>query len=216
MAEESEKLKTRSDPAAERLKTGEDQAQQPGVPRILIVEDSFQFRHWLESGLSARGFRVTTAENSQEGLRKAMEASAGGFPFDALITDFSMGGPELNGDRLIRDLHQRGALPPTVLYTAEPGNAMAALEPLLGITRDEYTDTPPQAATAAAVLEGIGPIHLTRNRFEGIGNRLKVHLVPKTIGIPYDLEEIIRHLDEFGVRPPQPGTTVGKARKHGV
>ena len=58
---------------------------------VLLVDDSAFFRNMLAPVLKAAGYRVTVAQNGQEGLA----ALRSGNSFDVVLTDIEM--PEMNG-----------------------------------------------------------------------------------------------------------------------
>ncbi|MDO8775062.1 MAG: hybrid sensor histidine kinase/response regulator [Burkholderiaceae bacterium] len=66
---------------------------------ILVVDDSLNTREIEKDVLEAHGYRVTLAEDGQDGLRKAMDGD-----FDAVLTDVEM--PNMDGFSLTARLRQ--------------------------------------------------------------------------------------------------------------
>jgi len=66
---------------------------------VLVVDDSLNTREIEKDVLEAHGYRVTLAEDGQDGLRKAMESH-----FDAVLTDVEM--PNMDGFTLTAKLRQ--------------------------------------------------------------------------------------------------------------
>lgn len=66
---------------------------------ILVVDDSLNTREIEKDVLEAHGYRVTQAEDGQDGLRKAMDGD-----FDAVLTDVEM--PNMDGFSLTARLRQ--------------------------------------------------------------------------------------------------------------
>jgi signal transduction histidine kinase len=73
---------------------------------ILVIEDELRLRNNLKVLLSNEGYRVTTAENGADGIRKAGER-----PYDLVITDLVM--PEVDGFQVMNYL--KAHLPDTVV-----------------------------------------------------------------------------------------------------
>ena len=68
-----------------------------GTGTVLMVEDDDQVRALAAASLTARGYRVFSAQNGEEALKVAADLPV---PLDILITDVimpKMGGPELVG-----------------------------------------------------------------------------------------------------------------------
>ncbi|WP_447957062.1 hybrid sensor histidine kinase/response regulator [Vreelandella sp. EE7] len=95
----------------ERDSTGEPDGH--FSPRILIVDDSLHTREIEKDVLEAWGYRVTLAENGQQGLDKAL-ANA----FDAILTDIEM--PVMDGFTLIARLrrNERYRQVPIIIITS--------------------------------------------------------------------------------------------------
>jgi two-component system NtrC family sensor kinase len=73
---------------------------------ILLIEDEPRLRHNLQILLEGEGYRVETAQNGSEGIKKASEE-----PYDLVITDIVM--PEINGFQVMD--HLKTNLPDTVV-----------------------------------------------------------------------------------------------------
>jgi len=70
--------------------------------RVLIVDDEVAIRLALVRYLQRRGHTVETAEDGSAALERIASTS-----FDVILSDIRM--PGMSGDRLLRELHQRGA-----------------------------------------------------------------------------------------------------------
>jgi two-component system NtrC family sensor kinase len=73
---------------------------------ILLIEDEPRLRHNLQVLLEGEGYRVTTAQNGAEGIKKATEQT-----YDLVITDIVM--PEVNGFQVMD--HMKAHMPDTVV-----------------------------------------------------------------------------------------------------
>ncbi|HET7677871.1 MAG TPA: response regulator transcription factor [Candidatus Limnocylindrales bacterium] len=94
----------------------------PGPLRILLVDDDPNLLVFLGERLRSDGFRVTTARDGQEALRR-LEA---GWP-DLLVVDMMM--PRMDGITLARAVKARADLPIIVLSAVDAGDSKAeALE----------------------------------------------------------------------------------------
>jgi len=69
----------------------------PQQPSILLIEDEANLRHNLGVLVAAEGYRVVSAEDGAEGIRKLQEE-----PFDLVITDVVM--PEVDGFQVMEYL----------------------------------------------------------------------------------------------------------------
>ncbi|MER3422216.1 MAG: hypothetical protein C4293_02255 [Nitrospiraceae bacterium] len=84
-----------------------------GNARILLIDDSLSVRKFVGRMLEGAGYRVDTAVDGEEGLRKASEGS-----YRLVITDLEM--PKLNGYEVIqalRDRPQTKSMPILVMTT---------------------------------------------------------------------------------------------------
>lgn len=80
--------------------------------RILIVEDEYAMRRGLEDCLRAEGYRVITAVNGEEGLKRALTEKP-----DLLLLDVMM--PKLDGYAVCAELRRVGAELPVLMLTAK-------------------------------------------------------------------------------------------------
>jgi chemosensory pili system protein ChpA (sensor histidine kinase/response regulator) len=96
----------------------------PGGSRILLIDDSLSIRKFVGKMLEGVGYQVETANDGEEGLRRAAERS-----YDLIITDLEM--PKLNGYEVIHAMRRRShtkATPILVMTTraGEKHRQMAA------------------------------------------------------------------------------------------
>jgi PAS domain S-box-containing protein len=90
-------------------------AQDPGG-RVLIVEDNAALRHGLDALTRQWGYQPLTAANGEEGVQVASEAD---WRFDAIVTDYRLGGP-LTGIDMAKDIARRsGRGFPTLILTGD-------------------------------------------------------------------------------------------------
>lgn len=101
--------------------------------RILVVEDEPSMVVGLRDGLTAEGYRVSTARDGQEGLGAALA----GHP-DLVILDVMM--PRKNGFEVCRELRQKGFSAPIILLTAK-GDEVDKVTGL-GAGADDYLTKP--------------------------------------------------------------------------
>lgn len=130
---------------------GEIQVVEPGVNRVLLVEDNPVNQKVAIRILEKLGFAVTAAGNGLEALRSLELA-----PYDLVLTDVQM--PEMDGlelARAIRSLPGDLARIPIVAMTA---NAMKGdREKCLAAGMDDYVAKPVETAElSAAVHRWIG------------------------------------------------------------
>jgi DNA-binding response OmpR family regulator len=103
----------------------------PTVPpvRILYVEDDPAAAVLFQRRLARDNYEVEVAGDGEEGLRAWVAGS-----FDVLAVDQDM--PRLKGLELLRELSDRGPLPPTVMVTGAGNEAIAVEAMKLGA--DDY------------------------------------------------------------------------------
>ena len=79
---------------------------------ILVVDDEKDLRDALEASLTGAGFIVVTAENGEEGLKKAKSETP-----DLILLDIIM--PKVNGHQMLRELRREpwGKKVPVLLLT---------------------------------------------------------------------------------------------------
>ena len=83
------------------------------MPRhtVLVVDDEVKMQRVLEIMLDDMGLDVLRADNGQAALDLVMREQV-----DLIITDMRM--PVMDGITLVRTLHERNLLPPTIVITA--------------------------------------------------------------------------------------------------
>ena len=86
-------------------------SESPSLAHVLLVEDEPSLLLTLGDRLRAEGYRVTTAEDGEEGLEKAQEGGV-----DLVILDVML--PRKNGFDVCRDLRQKGLEMPVLMLTA--------------------------------------------------------------------------------------------------
>jgi signal transduction histidine kinase/ligand-binding sensor domain-containing protein/DNA-binding response OmpR family regulator len=91
------------------------QAEPDEMPRILIVEDNAEFRHYLKENLEAH-YRVLEAGNGKEGWQKALS-----YHPELIVSDIAM--PEMDGLSLSEKIKsdKRTSHIPIILLTASTG-----------------------------------------------------------------------------------------------
>jgi two-component system OmpR family response regulator len=80
------------------------------APRILIVDDDDAVRSLLATALRSEGYAVITATNGRHALIEIAWATC-----DVILTDLRM--PVMDGDELVRILHNRGDRTPIIAMT---------------------------------------------------------------------------------------------------
>jgi DNA-binding response OmpR family regulator len=84
------------------------------VSRILIAEDEHRIAGFLEKGFRANGYTTIAVASGTEAAAIARDAD-----FDLLILDLGL--PDLDGQRVIRDIRRRGQRLPVIILTARTG-----------------------------------------------------------------------------------------------
>jgi DNA-binding response OmpR family regulator len=84
----------------------------PPAPRVLVVEDEVPMRTALVDILEGEGFRVLSAADGEEGLRRALEESP-----DVVLLDVMM--PRLDGFAVAAELRRLGRAMPILMLTAK-------------------------------------------------------------------------------------------------
>lgn len=109
-------------------------AYKSGTPRILVVEDNPDLRHFLYDVL-IDDYNVTLAANGAVALTSAMED-----PPDLVITDLMM--PHFDGEQFVRELRTSGCFPnlPVLLLSARADDAQR--ETLLEELVQDYLTKP--------------------------------------------------------------------------
>jgi len=92
-------------------------------PHLLVVDDEEIIQDFLCEFLGQQGYRVTSADNGQEGLARIREARP-----DLVISDVNM--PLMSGIELLQRLREIPDAPPVILLTgyADIGTAIEALK----------------------------------------------------------------------------------------
>lgn len=178
------------------------------APLILIAEDKKNISQRLDAAFKALGFRTLVCAHGGEAL-EVMRAR--GAEVNGMVLDYEMRGTgsdatrRLNGDEFLRALLAENLpLPPTVLYTAEPSNALPAMHDVLGVAWRDYSATEPKSA--GEKIAGNGPVTLSRHSFADIGHRRSVAVVTKSVSVNGDMADILSHLQAMGVpMPDAPG-----------
>ena len=83
----------------------------PPLERILVVEDEFAMRTVLADCLGRRGYRVLSASDGEEGLRRALEERP-----DLVLLDLMM--PRLDGFTVCREIRRLDSTTPILVLTA--------------------------------------------------------------------------------------------------
>ena len=114
-----------------RLEMGDEGA---GAPRsddagLLLVDDSLSVRKFIGRMLETAGYKVQTASDGEEGLRKASMSS-----FRLIITDLEM--PKMNGYELIQALRDRPETKatPIIVMTTRAGDKHRQMAESLGVS----------------------------------------------------------------------------------
>lgn len=110
---------------AAEVSTVEKEQDEPA--RILLAEDMAFFRRLVGGYLAEQGHTVVQVENGKQALDALMN-SAGGEPFDLLISDLEM--PEINGWEFMQKARESGCEIPAVALSSlnDPVSSKRALE----------------------------------------------------------------------------------------
>jgi DNA-binding response OmpR family regulator len=84
------------------------------MTRILVAEDEPRIAAFIEKGLRANGFTTLVAATGPEAAATARDAD-----FDLLILDLGL--PDLDGQRVLREIRRRGERLPVIILTARSG-----------------------------------------------------------------------------------------------
>lgn len=93
------------------------------MTRVLVIEDEESVRIAVRRRLERHGLDVTTADNSDEGIRVIQESEP---PFDVIVTDMSMEEPEA-GLKVLNAAFARDLFAEVIVMTAY-GNVANAVE----------------------------------------------------------------------------------------
>jgi len=128
--QEGEKALPATHPLPEplRLEAGSSKTDQENLG-ILLVDDSLSVRKFIGRMLEAAGYKVQTASDGEEGLRKATAAS-----FQVIIADLEM--PKMNGYELIQALRDRPETKsiPVIVLTTRAGEKHRQMAQSLGVS----------------------------------------------------------------------------------
>ena len=128
--QEGEKALPATHPLPEplRLEAGSSKTDQENLG-ILLVDDSLSVRKFIGRMLEAAGYKVQTASDGEEGLRKATAAS-----FQVIIADLEM--PKMNGYELIQALRARPETKsiPVIVLTTRAGEKHRQMAQSLGVS----------------------------------------------------------------------------------
>jgi two-component system phosphate regulon response regulator OmpR len=122
------------------------------APHVLVVDDDTRLRNLLKRYLTEHGYRVTTAADADDALRRL-----GGLAFDLVVLDVMMPGHD-DGMKLTRQLRKTSRVP-VLLLTArgEPEDRIEGLE----AGADDYLSKPFEPRElllrVEAVLRRAGP-----------------------------------------------------------
>ena len=116
--------------------------------KILVVEDEADLREVLAYNLTRDGYRVVTAENGAEGLRKARKEAP-----DLVLLDLML--PDLDGVEVCRRLKKDPltATLPIIMVTAKSEEADVVLG--LGVGADDYVPKPFSPRTLLARVKAV-------------------------------------------------------------
>jgi two-component system copper resistance phosphate regulon response regulator CusR len=93
------------------------------VTRILIAEDEPLITSFIDKGLRANGFSTLVADDGPSAAAMARDAD-----FDLMILDLGL--PDMDGQRVLREIRRRGERLPVIVLTARKGveHTVASLE----------------------------------------------------------------------------------------
>ncbi len=116
--------------------------------KILVVEDEADLREVLSYNLTRDGYRVVTAENGADGLRKARKEVP-----DLVLLDLML--PDLDGVEVCRRLKKDPltATLPIIMVTAKSEEADVVLG--LGVGADDYVPKPFSPRTLLARVKAV-------------------------------------------------------------
>jgi DNA-binding response OmpR family regulator len=116
--------------------------------KILVVEDEADLREVLQYNLTREGYRVVTAENGAEGLRRARKEAP-----DLLLLDLML--PDLDGIEICRRLKKDPLTSslPVIIVTAKGEEPDVVLG--LGVGADDYVTKPFSPRTLLARVKAV-------------------------------------------------------------
>lgn len=113
-------------------------------PHILVVDDEPAIRQTLETGLSLKGFGVTSAESGLEAVALLRKRN-----FDAVLCDVLM--PEGDGLSVVKSVRENTPDLPVILMTAQ-GSVETAFDSI-GLGASDFIAKPFEIAAVAALLK---------------------------------------------------------------
>jgi len=147
--------------------------------RVLVVDDSPDIREFVsEYILKPRGFRVETARDGADGLRKALSQ-----PPDLILMDVEM--PKLTGLQVLRELRQAQHRSPIILMTSHGSEQVAVEGFRLGV--HDYVTKPFTPEEMLSAIEQA--LYVTRLQQE------KETLTHQVMQINQQLEQYIHDLN---------------------
>ena len=114
--------------------------------RILIVDDEEHTRLGYAEVLKLDGYSVETAENGEDGFKKALNDE-----FDIIITDLRM--PEVDGITFIQNLRKHNINAPVLVITAFGSYKTYKSAKNLGVI--EYLNKPIRAKDLKSAIEKV-------------------------------------------------------------
>jgi DNA-binding response OmpR family regulator len=145
--------------------------------KILIIEDDKAILMGLKDDLEYEGYKVATALNGKEGLKKAMDGK-----FQLIILDILL--PGLNGFEVCKKLREAGNITPILMLTAAKTEEMDKVTGL-ELGADDYVTKPigsrEMVARVKAILRRVNKKEETEDfyKFEDISVHFKSREVQK-------------------------------------
>jgi DNA-binding response OmpR family regulator len=145
--------------------------------KILIIEDDKAILMGLKDDLEYEGYKVATALNGKEGLKKAMDGK-----FQLIILDILL--PGLNGFEVCKKLREAGNITPILMLTAAKTKEMDKVTGL-ELGADDYVTKPigsrEMVARVKAILRRVNKKEETEDfyKFEDISVHFKSREVQK-------------------------------------
>ena len=124
----------------------DETADVPSRRRVLVVEDEEQVRAVVAGYLERDGFRVTTASNGNEAIRKYYDIRP-----DVIVLDLML--PEKNGMEVLYELRQAGSDTPVIVLSARGGepDRVAGLD----LGADDYVPKPASPREISARVKAV-------------------------------------------------------------
>ncbi len=163
--------------------------------RVLAVDDSATFRHWISQTLVKGGIEVETARNATE----AREKLAPGHPFDVVVTDLMM--PGIDGRKLVTMIQKDEDLEavPVIVMTASDDQE----EPVLNVEAGAAVyfrkpraveDQPQAAALLIATVKRFGQ---QKRKVEGLGQDARTDTLTSLFNRRYGNERLAEQVERF-------------------